>query len=160
MKYLTLIRHAKSDRHESETGDHDRRLAERGIRDCPVMAIRIAQALPVPDRVIVSSARRAVETIDRLLQGMTDFGAFPQREIDPDLYLADAVDLRRIAEEALSTAADIWICAHNPGITEAVEYCTRSRIDNVPTLGVVRIACEDDFSEGAVVYFDSPKNHR
>lgn len=160
MKYLTLIRHAKSDRDGSDTNDHDRGLAQRGVKDCPVMAHHIAQTLPVPHRIVVSSARRAIDTMDRLLDDLSRFGRFPQRDVDENLYLADAVDIRRIAEDALSDADDVWICAHNPGITEAVEYFTRSRIDDVPTLGVVRIAWDDNLSEGTLVYFDSPKNHR
>jgi len=160
MKFLTLIRHAKSNRDDSQVSDHDRGLADRGVHDCPVMAFHIAQVLPVPERILVSSARRAVETIDRLHEELSRFGTFPEKEIEQDQYLADAVDIRRIAEELLSGHDDVWICAHNPGITEAVEYCTRSRIDNVPTLGIVRIAFDGNLSEGTLVFLDMPKNHR
>lgn len=160
MKYLTLIRHAKSRRDETDVADHDRDLAERGLDDCPTTAKHMASAFPVPDRIVTSSAKRAVRTIDLLLNELEKVRRYPDREIEPALYLADAVDISRLAEDMLRENSEVWICAHNPGITETVGYCTRTRIENVPTLGIVRIAFEDDLTGGEVIHFDTPKNHR
>lgn len=161
MKYLTLIRHAKSGRDAAQVRDHDRELAERGIHDCPVMARRLAATLPVPDRIVCSSARRAVQTMDLLLEHLdSQNNQYPEREIEETLYLADAVDIHRIAQTLLEEHDDVWICAHNPGITEAVNFYTNSHFANVPTLGVVRFSCAEDPMDCEVVFFDTPKNLR
>ncbi len=157
MKYLTLFRHAKSAHDGSGTSDHDRRLNDRGERQCVLMAARISGTLPTPDRIIVSSARRAVETVERLLKELGNNGSYPEYEVESELYLADALDIREIADQAFTLSDDLWLCGHNPGITESVAYMTGTRIENVPTLGVVRILFDDELAEGELIYFDTPK---
>ena len=62
MKTLFLIRHAKSSWSDSELKDDERPLDDRGNRDAPIMALRMAENWPAPDKIICSQARRARET--------------------------------------------------------------------------------------------------
>lgn len=159
MKYLTLIRHAKSRRDEHGVEDHERTLAPRGIEDCAALATVLARELPVPARIATSSAVRARTTVEHLLAHLGR-DRYPEPEVLPDLYLADAIDIAGVARELLAEDDEAWICAHNPGITEMVEYCTGSRIESVPTLGVARIEFDDELERGVLRFFDSPKNYR
>ena len=59
MKTLFLIRHAKSSWNDSELKDDERPLDDRGNRDAPIMARRMAEIWPAPDKIICSQARRA-----------------------------------------------------------------------------------------------------
>jgi phosphohistidine phosphatase len=127
-----------------------------------VIADVLASQLPVPDRIISSSAVRAIQTIDRILRRLSELSGdrYPDYEIEPELYLADAMGIRGIAYDALRRCDHVWVCAHNPGVTEMIPFCTESTIDNVPTLGIVRIELDDDLTEGELVYFDTPRNYR
>jgi phosphohistidine phosphatase len=62
MKKLTLIRHAKSSWIDYGLRDHDRPLAERGIRDAPFMAQLLASRAWLPDALVSSTALRARTT--------------------------------------------------------------------------------------------------
>ena len=62
MKNLILIRHAKSSWDNPWQDDHDRPLAERGLRDAPRMAKRLKQKGIFPDIMLSSTALRAIET--------------------------------------------------------------------------------------------------
>ena len=65
MKYLTVLRHAKSDWGAPSLPDHDRVLDERGLRAAPVVARFLmktyfggngsAALMPAPDRIISSA---------------------------------------------------------------------------------------------------------
>ena len=186
MKYLTLIRHAKSSWKDSGGTDIERVLNPRGERDCLHMGRTIARELPVPAMILGSNAQRVRQTVARLtdVAGRTaeearaaareakavlrpeddapGAGAYPEPEWREQLYLADAETLWDIAYSALLEVDEVWICAHNPGITEAIEVCTGSRLENVPTLGVCRIAFEELVPAGAngtLVFYATPRNH-
>src|SRR5690606_31579366 len=61
MRRLMLLRHAKADWPDG-VADHERPLARRGQRQGPEMARYMAAEGLIPDRAIVSTARRTQET--------------------------------------------------------------------------------------------------
>lgn len=160
MKYLTLIRHAKSDHNALGTADRDRPLNTRGRNDAPVMGARLASLFPPPDIVLASPAQRVQQT----LAGLTSGGALTDSrviEYHDALYLADAEILWDFAASALMEDDEVWIVAHNPGVTEAIEQLCGARLENVPTLGVARIAFEEvvvESANGTLVCYDTPKS--
>jgi phosphohistidine phosphatase len=160
MKYLTLIRHAKSDHTSPGVEDRQRPLNDRGSRDAPVMGARLASSFPAPDIVLASPAVRVRETIDGLASGGARIT--PRlTEYHDALYLADAEVLWDFAASALMEDDEVWLVAHNPGVTEAVEQLCGARLENVPTLGVVRISFEEvvvESANGTLVYYDTPKS--
>ena len=66
MLRLLVIRHAKSSWKDASLSDHERPLNKRGKRDAPRVADAIKKMDWVPDHVLCSDARRAVDTFDRL----------------------------------------------------------------------------------------------
>ncbi len=62
MLQLVLMRHAKSDWDTSYGADHERPLAERGVRSAMIMGRLLAATEQVPDLVVTSTAKRAVQT--------------------------------------------------------------------------------------------------
>lgn len=171
MKYLTLIRHAKSSHKEAGRSDIDRTLNDRGRHDAEMMGGILAEILPIPDAVLASPARRVAETLERLYAGASkrnsDSGAGDRRYPDPErlegLYLAEADEIWDFAYSALLEYDDVWVCGHNPAITEAVALLAGVSLENVPTMGVARIAFEEVLPTGAVgelYFFDVPKNHQ
>jgi phosphohistidine phosphatase len=62
MLQLVLMRHGKSDWDASYGADHDRPLAERGVRSARLMGRMLTEAGQSPDLVISSTATRANRT--------------------------------------------------------------------------------------------------
>jgi phosphohistidine phosphatase len=157
MKYLTLIRHAKA-AHDGGVSDIERPLAERGRRDGKAMGAILAARFPVPDVILASPARRVRETLAALAEG----GASAQEpEYHEVLYLAEREILSDFAASALMEHDEVWIVAHNPGITEAIEALSGARLENVPTLSIARIAVEEvvyESLQGDLVYFETPRS--
>ncbi len=131
MAQLILLRHAKAESSSSTGRDFDRGLTERGHRDAAIMGRVLAQAGYVPDLVIVSSARRTLET----WQGVAP--AFPDADVEESraLYLATREQLAEAAEEGLS-AGSVMIIGHNPGLHELALMMVGAgpdKLDGFPT---------------------------
>lgn len=160
MKYLTMIRHAKSDRSNPKLGDHDRPLNDRGKSDSPIMG-KLLQGLPKPDALLVSTAVRAQQTLE--LAGYPFDSSYPEAVPTAELYLAEPEDMWDVVYPELTVLDDVWVCAHNPGITELACRLTDLDIENVPTFGIVRVSFEELPTQpvgGTLLYFDCPKNRK
>ena len=161
MKHLILVRHAKSDWGDPAMGDHERPLNERGRRNAPEMGARLARRGINPDAVYSSTAVRAMATAE-IVAGAV---GFPAGEIVADRRLYHAG-----VETWLQTIAgleDKFSCVmcfgHNPGLTELGYHVFGSKIENVPTCGVLSLEFETTYwgeavgMKPAVVDFDCPK---
>jgi len=118
---LMLMRHAKSDWH-SHVSDKDRALNERGYRDALAMGKYLLQMNLVPDRMIVSAARRTQETAEQLLVHLPV--AEDNIVVDEALYLADRETLSETIELYAADKQRLLILAHNPGMDDLVSYLT------------------------------------
>src|SRR5437870_1959450 len=82
---LMLLRHAKAEKGSSGMGDPDRALNPRSRKDASKIGAYLARHALMPERVIVSSARRTRETWERLATALT---APPPADFDARLYNA------------------------------------------------------------------------
>lgn len=117
VKKLTLLRHAKSGWDDPVARDFDRPLNARGKR----AALRIGEYLREHDLhydlVLASPAARVVETIERLAEaiGETIAPAWDKR-----IYLASAVSLLDVIQEADDRYDSLLMVGHNPGLEDLV----------------------------------------
>jgi phosphohistidine phosphatase len=143
MKYLTLIRHAKSSWDDASQADHERPLNERGLRNAPVMGRFLAHTylgmngvaalLPKPDRMLTSTAVRARATAELMMREMN----LDLLVGDPQLYLADPKTMLQIVQQFDDAWRHVMIFGHNPGISEFVErLLKRGDIKEMPTCAV------------------------
>lgn len=138
MRYLWIIRHAKSSWTEAGQRDFDRGLNQRGERNGARMESYLASCEHPPTWLWCSSARRAVLTAAYVQRG---FG------IDPDcvqtldaLYHADAWTLLDILQQTPDEVTSVALVAHNPGLTDLVNALAGNQVtDNLPTFGVARL---------------------
>lgn len=116
---LMLMRHAKSDWHSNKS-DIDRPLNTRGSRDALNMGVYLSKMNLVPDKIIVSAARRTQETAELLLNNLD----VPEQNIivDKALYLADRVALGEAIENYANDNQRTLLLAHNPGMDDLVSY--------------------------------------
>lgn len=112
MKRLYLLRHAKSSWSDESLDDFDRPLAPRGIKAAPRVATYMKAVGWVPDAVLCSAARRAVETLELITPVLGVDGA---ARIDRDLYLAEPEIMLQRLRGVPDTAASVLMIGHNPG---------------------------------------------
>lgn len=118
MRRLILMRHAKALWPE-EMIDHARPLAQRGKDTAPIMARWLKAHYPVPDYVIVSSARRTQETFDLVCAEIPGLAA--SSVTDPHVYEAAMHDVLDSIAETSSRVTTLMLIGHNPGIQDVAE---------------------------------------
>jgi phosphohistidine phosphatase len=132
MKKLVLIRHAKSDWNNPWLEDHDRPLAERGLKDAPTMAKRLKKRNLNPEIILSSTALRAVETAKITSKELN----FPEEEIcfEKNLYHASAGTILKYIHHQKDSKNTLLIFGHNPGLNELISFLG-GKIENLPTSG-------------------------
>ncbi|HEX8079655.1 MAG TPA: histidine phosphatase family protein [Jatrophihabitans sp.] len=112
---LILIRHAKA---EAGAVDLERPLAPRGESDAAAAGRLLARAGVVPDRAVLSPARRVRQTWDAVRAGL----AVPVEVlVDERVYHNDVATLFQVVADAEAEAGAIGCLAlvgHNPSFAE------------------------------------------
>jgi phosphohistidine phosphatase len=159
MRTLTIIRHAKSD-WTHDVSDHQRPLNKRGKYDLPIVADRLNQLNCKPNMCYYSTARRAADTANGILDYM-NIGV--PREATDLLYTFDAFDLINFLKTVDKHIKHVMIVSHNPGLTELINRISRVKLDNLPTCGFAQFKfdmawwTEIDVVEGEMVFLEYPK---
>jgi len=112
MRHLLLLRHAKSSWDDPRLPDHARPLNARGRRAAAAMAEAMRDLGLVPDVVLVSSARRTLQT----LEALAPIEGSPLVEPMDALYLAPWPSLLDVLREVRETARSVLLIGHNPGL--------------------------------------------
>jgi len=126
MQRLTLLRHAQALDTPRGGRDFDRPLSDRGIIEARGAAQALQAAMPRPDLILASSARRTTQTAELVRD--TAFADAPLI-VEPQLYLADADTLLDVLHSLGDGFATVLLVAHNPGISLA---CARLAGDGQP----------------------------
>jgi phosphohistidine phosphatase len=112
MRQLLLLRHAKSSWDDPRLPDHARPLNARGRRAAAAMADAMRELGLVPDVVLVSSARRTLQT----LEALSPIEGSPLIEPMDALYLASWQSLLDTLRGVRETARSVLLIGHNPGL--------------------------------------------
>ncbi len=112
MRQLLILRHAKSSWDNAASPDRDRPLNKRGRQAAVVMRQAMHDLGLAPDMVLVSTARRTMETLE-LLEPWDDT---PLIEPTDSLYLADVADLLAALHGVAETVRSVLLIGHNPGL--------------------------------------------
>jgi phosphohistidine phosphatase len=118
VKFLYLLRHAKSSWDDPGLEDHDRPLAPRGMKAARVVAAEIARQRISVDAVLCSSATRARQTLEVVvpaLSGPLDI------QVRPELYAAGAGDLLRRLRNLHEETCTVLVVGHNPALEELTD---------------------------------------
>lgn len=149
--HLILVRHAKSAWDDPLQDDHDRVLNKRGQRAAPAMAEWLAGKGHLPAEVVSSTARRTLETWERMAPAFPD-GTLLRRV--PALYHASPDTMLDVLQHC--AASPVLMLGHNPGIAGfAAELLARPpkhpRFGDYPTCAT--LAAEFDCPDWAEVRF-------
>lgn len=163
MKYLYLVRHAKSSWDFPELDDFDRPLNKRGKRNAPEMGLRLATRELKLDAIISSPAKRAITTARNVAEQLE----YPLENITEleDIYHATRSELVEVIRGVQDQFKRVMLVGHNPAFTDLANFLKEPdyHIGNVPTCGVVAIEFSlnywNDVSKhcGRMLFFDYPK---
>lgn len=120
---LILTRHAKSAWDDPAKDDFDRPLNARGRKSAPAIGAWLAEKGYLPDVVLVSGARRTVETWERMAGKLPETAVM---ESAPALYLAEPKIILGVLRS--QTVPTVMMIGHNPGFA----HLARALAKNAP----------------------------
>jgi len=135
LKTLLLMRHAKSSWDNPALADYERPLNRRGLRDAPRMGRWLAAQSLVPDLVVTSSAERARQTAQIVVDAMG--ASIEIREFD-SLYHASRETWMGCIVEFADSDSVVLCVGHNPGMELLVSTCAGAGA-SMPTAAVARV---------------------
>lgn len=149
MLRLMLLRHAKSN-WPAGVADRDRPLAARGREAAPLMGGYLAEELLLPDLVLISPARRTVETWELVAPMLPEK---PATQYEPRIYEARTSALLDVVQETAPVVKTLLMIGHNPGFEDLAQsltghgdrYAAARMSQKYPTCGlaVLDFAIED-----------------
>lgn len=160
-KKLLLVRHAKSDWNDSSLSDFERYLNPRGERDAPEMAKRLLQKGLIPQKIVSSTAVRALSTA-RIFADIMSINPHDILE-EPKIYEAAPHVILSVINSLSNEHDYIAIFGHNPGISTVGTYLCSSGL-SMPTCGMAMINFPfDDWKlvsagTGNLEFYDYPKS--
>jgi len=113
MKQLYLLRHAKAEPWSPLGNDFSRTLNQRGVLDAQAVADWAIEALPAPDTVLCSPAKRTRQTLAPLLSQWPQLLAVT--DYVDSMYGASLKLLCTFMDDAFSYSERLLMVGHNPG---------------------------------------------
>jgi phosphohistidine phosphatase len=139
---LVLVRHAKA---ADGPVDAERPLTGRGRRQAAAIGDWLAQAGLAPDRVVVSSARRAAQTWAGAAERLDDD---PPPTVDERIYDNTVEALLAVLHETPGDVQTLAVVGHNPSIGELAIV-----LDDGQGNPEARRAVDEGFATGGVAVF-------
>jgi phosphohistidine phosphatase len=148
MHRLLLLRHSKTERPEPSQRDRDRMLMARGRADAPLIGSYMASHRLIPDLVLVSPAKRTMETWELVAAALSKS---PRVVKEERIYNARTQTLADLIRE-IEDAGVLLMVGHNPGLHDLANALIgsgdidvrESLNEKLPTSGLVAI----DFAFG------------
>ncbi len=115
MKTLLLMRHAKSSWKDLFCPDHDRPLSKRGVRAAKTMGKWLAENNLTPDSVLLSSAKRTVQTWETLRPYLKNP---PPVDVHKSLYMTNPDYLLARIRNTDKSVKTLLVINHDPTISQ------------------------------------------
>ncbi|MBO6792875.1 MAG: histidine phosphatase family protein [Balneolaceae bacterium] len=138
MKFILLLRHAKSSWDNPELEDFDRPLSGRGLNDAPRMGRFLKKTGYRPEYIVSSTAQRARQTTKLCVEGMKRDESIVRW--DSDLYFESVGKYLEAIQNAPEKSETIMLVGHNPLIEATATLLSGGRDKTavrVPTAGLV-----------------------
>ena len=161
VRYLTIVRHAKAEKAASDQRDFDRKLSDRGRRQCEQLRRWASDETKLgrfgPATALVSAAARTRETFRRAFddtpfageRSFSDLIYNGQRDVSAEDLLIDLAAIDPVTTSLL-------VVGHNPTVLELlwslVENLPSSLRDGFPLAGAYVLAIPEDRQIGLARY--------
>jgi phosphohistidine phosphatase len=163
MKTLILVRHAKTEPIHSQITDFERNLLNRGVKDAHNVSLKMLDKKIIPDLIISSPARRAVETAE-IFAGNFDY---PKQNILINELIYDhytTIDFIKLIGGQNNKYNKIMVFGHNPSFEILAYRFTNEFNKHLPTTGIIGMNFEVkswkeiEAGKGKFHFFYHPKN--
>lgn len=113
-----LVRHGKSDWSDSTASDKARPLNNRGRKDAIFLGQKIQERDLVPDRILCSTALRTIQTLQGMMQVLSQYSEtrLPEILYFDELYLAAPQTIEQIVAANHGGKGRLMCIGHNPGL--------------------------------------------
>jgi phosphohistidine phosphatase len=145
---LLLMRHAKTEPTNS-SGDYERELTDKGLKQAKKVAKGLSELDMVPDRIACSSAVRAAQTLERMLK---IFGDKPKVDYRQSLYADGLQGIFDEFEQTKDKQHTLLIVGHEPTVSMASQWIVADDCD-ADMLGSLNLG----LAPATVVVFGSDK---
>ena len=147
MRQLLLFRHAKAAAQSGAQSDHARPLTARGRSAAAAMRTTLRSLNLIPDVILVSSARRTLQT----LEALSPWDETPLIEPMDGLYLATPGQLLAAIASVAETVRSLMVIGHNPGLHELASALAGAH--DMSSNGNIVVQLAMDFPTGALAEF-------
>ena len=138
-KKIILYRHGKSDWEADYNNDHERPLAQRGIKCAKTMGKLLAQSEQFPELVITSSALRAKQTLDLSVKA----GNWICEIIEDDkLYYGGTEAILDVIQKLPANYSRVMLVGHEPKWSSLISKFIGGGEVTVPTAAMARLDFE------------------
>lgn len=145
---IVLIRHVSSP-HPSGTSDFERPIDEEGREDAARIVAHLEENGWLPDRILVSEARRARETWEAMCDASSRGAEAFDVDFERTLYGADVDEICEAIWALPNEVGAVAVVAHNPGLSDAASWFSGVR-SRLPKGGVAILETRGDtWSEAA-----------
>ena len=161
MRYLTIVRHAKAERGAKDLSDFDRRLSERGRRQCEDLRAWAKSKKELgrygPTTALVSAAARTRETFERAFAGTPFVKACEYSElIYNGVHDVSAEDVLIDLAAVDPVTTSLLVVGHNPTVLEflwtLVDELPAELRNDYPLAGAYVLSLPDDQQVGRGPY--------
>ncbi len=121
MKRIYVLRHGKAEKGGGEGPDFERKLTDRGRENSKSIGAALKKSRWVPERILSSSAARALETAELCAK---EAGYQDELQALEGLYSATEEDYVLTCRELPDGVDSVMIVGHNPTIEEFNEALT------------------------------------
>ena len=135
-KKIFIYRHAKSDWDAKYETDHDRPLADRGVKSAKLMGKLLAKSKQLPELAISSSALRARQTLEiSVKEGNWDC----EVKIDENLYYGGFEEIFESLKLISDEYASVILVGHEPKCSFLCSYMIGGGEIVFPTAAMARV---------------------
>lgn len=158
MKNLTLIRHADANPQQPFQSDSERNLTDKGRRQVENIAKQLKKLKCLPDYLLCSSAKRAIQTTKILCEQFKINSNLIN--INKSLYLGDLEDTL-LALHSFD-CQKLFLIGHNPNLSWlAHKLCPTTKSIILPTAGVISLGFDVEnwkypLIQGKLLFFIEP----
>ncbi|MEL0042109.1 MAG: histidine phosphatase family protein [Candidatus Puniceispirillum sp.] len=121
MARIILLRHGKAEMPSIDCSDFDRPLNARGTQNAAAIGKFLASHKLLPELVLVSPARRTLQTWDQVNQEWQD--CIPVRLVD-SLYEASAQTVLSAIFDNAGDCRSVMVIGHNPSLVVLLNHLT------------------------------------
>lgn len=130
MARIILLRHGKAEMPSIDCSDFDRPLNARGTQNAAAIGKFLTSQKLLPDLVLVSPARRTMQTWDQVNHYWPD--RVPARLVD-SLYEASAQTVLSAIFDNAGDCRSVMVIGHNPSLVVLVNQLTSNHVSAVNT---------------------------